>query len=238
MPRQAKAEYNFYHESPETSEFHRDVINGLNRRQRAIPPKYFYDHAGSMFFEAICEQPEYYPTRTEAALLIQYAEEIAEEAGGGCYLIEPGSGSCDKVRHLLEAMRPAAYVPLDISCEHLDRAAAGVACDHPWLDVHAVCADITEEVALPFVPEHAPAVMFYPGSSIGNFDPDDACEYLTGRAQAAGRGTGLLIAVDLKQAPASLDAPYKDSKGDTAEFNQNRLGRINREQAGVFTSAA
>ena len=234
MPRQAKAEYNFYHESPETSEFHRDVIAGLNRQPRTIPPKYFYDHAGSMLFEAICEQPEYYPTRTEAALLKQYAVEIAAEAGNGCYLIEPGSGSCEKVRHLLEAMRPAAYVPLDISCEHLDRAAAGVACDHPWLDVHAVCADITEEVALPFVPEHAPAVMFYPGSSIGNFDPDDACEFLKCLAQAAGRGSGLLIGVDLKKAPAILDAAYNDSKGVTAKFNQNLLRRINRELAGDF----
>lgn len=234
MTTQADPDYNFYHHSPGASEFHQDVIDGLGRRPRCIPPKYFYDRAGSSLFEAICEQPEYYPTRTEAALLKQYAGEIAEEAGNGCYLIEPGSGSCEKVRHLLEAMRPTAYVPLDISCEHLDRAAAGVASDHPWLDVHAVCADITEEVALPFVPEHAPAVMFYPGSSIGNFDPDDAREFLKCLAVAAGRGSGLLIGVDLKKAPAILDAAYNDSRGITAEFNQNLLHRINRELAGDF----
>jgi dimethylhistidine N-methyltransferase len=234
MTTQATADYKLHQHSPEASDFYRDVIDGLNRLPRRIPPKYFYDQAGSSLFEAICEQPEYYPTRTEAALLKQYAGEIAAEAGGGCYLIEPGSGSCEKVRHLLEAMRPAAYVPLDISCEYLDRAAAGVASDHPWLDVHAVCADITEEVALPFIPEHAPAMMFYPGSSIGNFDPDDAREFLECLAAAAGKGSGLLIGVDLKKEPAILDAAYNDIRGITAEFNQNLLHRINRELDGDF----
>ena len=233
-PSQATADYSFYQGSPETGEFHREVIDGLRRRPRSIPPKYFYDRTGSLLFETICEQPEYYPTRTETALLKKYAGEIAAEAGGGCYLSEPGSGSCEKVRHLLEAMRPSAYVPLDITCEHLDRAAAGVASDHPWLDVHAVCADITEEVDLPFVPEHAPAVMFYPGSSIGNFDPDDACDFLRCLAVAAGKGSGLLIGVDLKKAPAILDAAYNDSRGVTAEFNRNLLHRINRELDGDF----
>ncbi len=234
MTTQTNPDYNFYHRSPGTHEFHQDVIDGLSRRPRRIPPKYFYDQAGSSLFEAICELPEYYPTRTEAALLNQYAGEIAAEAGDGCYLIEPGSGSCEKVRHLLKAMRPAAYVPLDISCEHLERAAAGIANDHPWLDVHAVCADITEEVALPFVPEQAAAVMFYPGSSIGNFDPDDARDFLECLALVAGKGGGLLIGVDLKKAPAILDAAYNDSKGVTAEFNRNLLHRINRELDGDF----
>jgi len=233
MPKTATA-YNFYHEFSEQDVFHKDVIAGLSRQQRCIPPKYFYDRAGSLLFDAICVQPEYYPTRTEIALLKQYAGEIAETAGRDCYLIEPGSGSCEKVRHLLEALRPAAYVPLDISCEHLDAAAASIAGDFPWLDVHAVCTDITDEVALPFVPQQAASVMFYPGSSIGNFDPADARTFLSCLAGITGSGGGLLIGVDLKKDHALLDAAYNDREGVTAAFNRNVLHRINRELAGDF----
>jgi dimethylhistidine N-methyltransferase len=226
--------YRFYHMPFETDDFQQEVIDGLSQQQRCIPPKYFYDHAGSRLFESICEQPEYYPTRTEIALLQQYDREIAALAGSGCYLIEPGSGSCEKVRHLLEALRPAAYVPVDISCQHLESAAAGLADDFPWLDVHAVCADITHEVSLPFVPEPGDAVMFYPGSSIGNFDPADAVAFLGCLARITGQGGGLLIGVDLKKEHAVLDAAYNDAGGVTAAFNLNVLQRINRELDGDF----
>ena len=234
MTRTDTEDYAFYHVAPEEDNFQHAVIDGLSRRPRCIPPKYFYDQAGSHLFESICEQPEYYPTRTETALLKQYAHEIAAVAGSDCHLIEPGSGSCEKVRHLLDAMQPAAYLPLDISCEYLEKAAAGIAEDYPWLDVHAVCTDITDEVSLPFIPEQADAVMFYPGSSIGNFDPEDARAFLACLASITGEGGGLLIGVDLKKDPAILDAAYNDANGVTAAFNLNLLRRINRELAGDF----
>ena len=232
------ADYRFHHVPLERDDFYQEVIDGLSLPSRFIPPKYFYDHAGSRLFESICEQPEYYPTRTETALLKQYANEIAGLAGAGCYVIEPGSGSCEKVRLLLDALHPAAYVPLDISCTHLKKAAACIANDFPWLDVHAVCTDITAEVSLPFIPEKARSVMFYPGSSIGNFDPQDAVDFLSCLAKITGQGGGLLIGVDLKKDQNILDAAYNDACGITAAFNLNVLQRINRELAGDFNLQA
>ena len=234
----AEADYTFQQVPSEQDDFYREVINGLSQPARYIPPKYFYDHTGSRLFETICEQPEYYPTRTETALLKQHADEIARVAGSDRHLIEPGSGSCEKVRHLLDALQPAAYMPLDISCGFLEKAASGIADDYPWLDVHAVCTDITDEVSLPFIPEQAAAMMFYPGSSIGNFDPEDARTFLACLAALSGKGGGLLIGVDLKKAANVLDAAYNDANGVTAAFNLNLLQRINRELAGDFDLGA
>lgn len=229
MTTPAAEEYRFYNESPEADDFYREVIAGFSQYPRSIPPKYFYDEEGSRLFELICEQPEYYLTRTEVALLERHAGDIKALVGSGCYLVEPGSGSCEKVRLLLDALRPMAYVPMDISCEHLRSAAAGIATDYPWLDIHAVCADITREVSLSFIPEQAAPVMFYPGSSIGNFDPGDAVEFLTCLARIAGPGGGLLIGVDLKKDHATLQDAYNDASGVTAAFNLNLLQRANRE---------
>lgn len=229
MTTPAAEEYRFYNESPEADDFYREVIAGFSQHPRSIPPKYFYDEEGSRLFELICEQPEYYLTRTEVALLERHAGDIKALVGSGCYLVEPGSGSCEKVRLLLDALRPMAYVPMDISCEHLRSAAAGIATDYPWLDIHAVCADITREVSLSFIPEQAAPVMFYPGSSIGNFDPGDAVEFLTCLARIAGPGGGLLIGVDLKKDHATLQDAYNDASGVTAAFNLNLLQRANRE---------
>lgn len=234
MTNPAVEQYRFYNESPEAGDFYREVIAGFNQHPRSIPPKYFYDEAGSRLFESICEQPEYYPTRTEIALLERHAGEIKSLAGSGCYLVEPGSGNCEKARLLLDTLRPAAFVPMDISCEHLRAAAAGIAADYPWLDVHAVCADITREVSLAFIPEQATPVMFYPGSSIGNFDPDEAVEFLACLAQIAGPGGGLLIGVDLKKDHAILHNAYNDASGVTAAFNLNLLHRANRELQADF----
>ena len=221
--------YRFYNESPEAGDFYREVIAGFSQYPRSIPPKYFYDEEGSRLFESICEQPEYYLTRTEISLLEKHADDIRTFAGSDCYLVEPGSGSCEKVRLLLETLRPTAYVPMDISCAYLRSAAAGIATDYPWLDVHAVCADITREVSLAFIPEQAAPVMFYPGSSIGNFDPDAATEFLICLARIAGPGGGLLIGVDLKKDHATLHKAYNDARGITAAFNLNLLQRANRE---------
>ena len=222
-------EYRFYNESAEVDEFYREVIAGFSQHPRSIPPKYFYDEEGSRLFESICKQPEYYLTRTEIVLLEKHADDIKTLVGSGCYLVEPGSGSCEKVRLLLDTLHPTAYVPMDISCEHLRMAAAGIATDYPWLDVHAVCTDITREVSLSFIPEQAAPVMFYPGSSIGNFDPGDAVEFLTCLARIAGPGGGLLIGVDLKKDHATLQDAYNDVRGVTAAFNLNLLQRANRE---------
>lgn len=219
----------FHTTNPELSDFYREVIDGLTRRPRSIPPKYFYDVEGSRLFEAICKQPEYYPTRTEMALLEQYAGEIAALIRPGCYLIEPGSGSCEKVRLLLDLIEPQAYVPLDICCEHLKTAANKIAREFPGFDVHAVCTDITDSLSLPFIPADAQRVIFYPGSSIGNFDPCEAERFLEDLARIAGVGGGLLIGVDLKKPPERLNAAYNDASGVTAAFNLNLLHRINRE---------
>ncbi|HYQ72223.1 MAG TPA: L-histidine N(alpha)-methyltransferase, partial [Gammaproteobacteria bacterium] len=202
---------------------------------RRIPPKYFYDARGSRLFEAICEQPEYYPTRTEAGLLSRHAGDIAALAENDCCLIEPGSGSCDKVRLLLGNLRPAVYVPIDISCDHLQLAAECVARDFPWLEVHAVCTDITETVSLPIVARHARRVVFYPGSSIGNFEPAAATAFLRDLAGVAGPGGAVLIGVDLRKDDAVLNAAYNDAAGLTASFNLNLLRRINRELHADFS---
>jgi len=238
MAKAAIEEYRFYNESPEAVDFHREVIAGFSQHPRSIPPKYFYDEEGSRLFESICKQPEYYLTRTEIVLLEKHADEIKTLVGSGCYLVEPGSGSCEKVRLLLDTLCPMAYVPMDISCAHLRMAAAGIATDYPWLDVHAVCADITREVSLAFIPEQAAPVMFYPGSSIGNFDPDDAVEFLACLARIAGPGGGLLIGVDLKKDPATLHDAYNDAGGVTAAFNLNLLQRANRELDADFDMGA
>jgi len=229
MAKTATADYRFYNHSPEVDDFCREVIDGFSQNQRCIPPKYFYDEEGARLFEAICQQPEYYPTRTELSLLEKHAEDIRSHVGDGCYLVEPGSGSCEKVRLLLDTLRPEVYAPLDISCEQLKSAAAAVAADYPWLDVHAVCTDITSEVSLDFIPDETTPVMFYPGSSIGNFDPDDAVEFLACLAQLAGPGGGLLIGVDRKKDHETLHKAYNDAGGVTAAFNLNLLQRANRE---------
>ncbi|MGD2056187.1 MAG: L-histidine N(alpha)-methyltransferase [Gammaproteobacteria bacterium] len=233
------AEIRFSNANPGHADLYSEIFAGLSRRPCRIPPKFFYDEEGSRLFERICEQPEYYPTRTETALLQQVAGEITELAGGtGCYLVEPGSGSCEKVRTLLNPLKPDTYIPMDISCEHLRQAAHSVASEYPWLEVHAVCADITDTVSLPFIPEHATRVVFYPGSSIGNFEPFEAATFLGDLARLAGPNGGVLVGVDLKKDPAVLNAAYNDARGITAAFNLNLLKRINRELDGDFDIAS
>ena len=219
-------------EGADYSDFYHEVITGLERSPKQIPPKYFYDEAGSRLFELICEQPEYYPTRVETGMLARYADEIAGFIGDGCCLVEPGSGSCSKVRLLLDALQPSHYIPMDISGVHLHEAAGRVANDFPWLDVRAVCADITRQVELPGIAEGMQRVVFYPGSSIGNYEPGEAVEFLSRLAKMAGHGGSLLIGVDLEKDSSVLDSAYNDANGVTADFNLNLLHRINRELDG------
>lgn len=210
-----------------------DVIKGLGKPQKCIPPKYFYDEKGSQLFDQICQLREYYPTRTEMALLQAHREDFAQCISSNGTILELGSGSSLKIRLLLEAVRPAAYVAVDISKAHLLQAVQALARRYPWLEVHAVCADLTTEWKLPFSPKGA-ITAFYPGSSIGNFSPSQAVQLLTRVAHLVGSGGGLLIGVDLKKDTSILERAYNDAKGITAAFNFNLLERINRELQGNF----
>ncbi|MEH6578873.1 MAG: L-histidine N(alpha)-methyltransferase [Amphritea sp.] len=215
-----------------------DVMQGLRQRPAMIPPKYFYDANGSRIFDAITELPEYYPTRTEIGILSANAAEIARRVGTGSLLVEPGGGSCAKVHILLEGMRPKAYVPMDISKDHLRLATEELAIAFPWLEIHAACTDYTREMSLPPSTPPGTHVAFFPGSSIGNFDPDGAVDFLASIAQLVGPGGYLLIGVDLKKDKTILEAAYDDAAGVTAQFNLNLLTRINRELEGDFDLAA
>ncbi|MGZ8218371.1 L-histidine N(alpha)-methyltransferase [Methylomagnum sp.] len=214
-----------------------EVLNGLSAPQKRLPPKLFYDARGSRLFEAICETPEYYPTRTETAILRRCASEIAEAVGPDCLLIEPGSGAMDKARLLLDALRPAAYLPLDISGEHLHAAARALAADYPWLCVHAVCLDYSQgldRLDWSCVPKGRKKVVFFPGSTIGNFEPAEAAAFLRQAARLAAPDGGLLIGVDLKKDPERLHRAYNDAQGVTREFNLNLLHRLNAELGADF----
>ncbi|BCJ92354.1 dimethylhistidine N-methyltransferase [Terrihabitans soli] len=220
-------------------EFLRDVLNGLSQRQKTIPPKYFYDAAGSRLFDRICDLPEYYPTRTETKILRESAQDIAARAGWDVALIEFGSGSSTKVRILLDALRlPAAYVPIDICGPHLEDAAAALRRDYPQLAVTAIHADFTQEVQLPDSIRGKKRLGFFPGSTIGNFTPPEAEAFLSKAAKTLGAGADMLVGVDLKKHGAVLHAAYNDHAGVTAAFNLNLLTRINRELRGDFDLSA
>ena len=213
-----------------TSEFGRELHGGLSRRARSISPKYFYDVEGSALFDRICDLPEYYPTRTELRILTERAGEIAAQIGPNAEIIEFGAGSLTKVRLLLDALEtPRRYVPIDISGEHLEAAAVRLRADYPQLVVQPVAADYTMPLVLP-----APAVGagrrvgFFPGSTLGNFTPDEALAFLQLSARLL-RGGGLLLGVDLVKDPALLHAAYNDAQGVTAAFNLNLLRRANAE---------
>ena len=220
------------------NEFLHDVLQGLSQRPACIPPKYFYDAKGSKLFDAITELPEYYPTRTEIGILTANAAEIAQQVGTGSLLVEPGGGSCAKVHILLEGLQPRAYVPMDISRDHLQLAAEELAIAFPWLEIHAACTDYTREMQLPPSAPKGTHVAFFPGSSIGNFKPEGAVEFLQSVAELVGPGGYLLIGVDLKKDKAILEAAYDDDQGVTARFNLNLLEHINRELGANFDLGA
>lgn len=220
--------------SIETDCFRADVLAGLAQRQKRLPAKYFYNAAGSRLFDRITELDEYYPTRTELGIMRQHAPEMAERCGPRCLLVELGAGSLTKVRLLLDRLdRPAGFVPVDVSGEHLDSAAGELREDYPDLDVRPVCADFTGEFHLPLRGGFR-SVVYFPGSTVGNFDPADADDLLRKVADLVGCGGGLLLGVDLRKSPAILEAAYNDRAGVTAAFNLNLLVRINRELGADF----
>jgi dimethylhistidine N-methyltransferase len=217
-------------------EFRADVLAGLRRRPRELPCKYFYDARGSELFDRICELPEYYLTRTELAIMRRHAGEMADALGPGCLLVEYGSGSGLKTPLLLERLRgPAGYVPVDISRGHLLHSAAALAGRFPNLAVRPAWADFTRPFALPELPRPpARRAVYFPGSTVGNFGPDDAVSLLKGIAELVGPGGGLLIGVDLRKPAAAVEPAYNDAAGVTAAFNLNLLARINRELGADF----
>lgn len=228
------SQMHFYDYHPPVSDIRDEVLAGLNRCPKQIAPKYFYDRRGSQLFDAITELPEYYPTRTELGILESNGSQIAEFLGNDCLLMELGSGSSRKIRVLLDALQPAAYVPMDISRGHLLEAATILARDYPELEVHAACTDYSSDFELPDLPDHLPRAAFFPGSSIGNFEPEDARALLQRVGNHLGPDGKLLIGVDLKKDKATLHAAYNDAQQVTAAFNLNLLERINRELEADF----
>jgi dimethylhistidine N-methyltransferase len=211
------------------SDFARELFAGLSQGVRSVSPKFFYDAEGSALFDRICELPEYYPTRTELRILTDSAAEIAGQIGPDAEIIEFGAGSLTKVRLLLDALeRPRRYVPIDISGEHLEAAAGRLRADYPALEVQPVVADYTMPLVLPSRESAGQRVGFFPGSTLGNFSPEEALSFLQ-LAHRLLRGGGLLLGVDLVKDPARLHAAYNDAQGVTAAFNLNLLKRANAE---------
>ena len=218
--------------------FLRDVVAGLTARPKRLPPKYFYDEAGAQLFEDITRLPEYYPTRCELAILRERAGEIARFFPAGSALIELGSGSSKKVRIVLAAAPTiAAYVPVDISSQMLVQEAGELRRDHPRLMVLPVEADFTQPFSLPAAVAGRAHTGFFPGSTIGNFEPHEASSFLRHAGRMLGRGANLIIGVDLVKDASILNAAYDDDAGVTAKFNLNLLTRINRELGGDFDLA-
>ena len=225
------ASFAFHDLAPGEDSFRDAVLAGLSASPKSLPCKFFYDARGSALFEAICEVPEYYLTRTELAILETYAGAIAARIGPNCRLVELGSGASRKVRLLLNALEaPLAYIPVDISRDHLRDAAAGLAADFPELEVVAVCADYTRPFERPKIAGPAgKQVGFFPGSTIGNFEPEAVVAFLSHCGRLLGPGAEMLIGADVKKDKRILDAAYNDAEGLNAAFNLNLLHRIGKE---------
>jgi dimethylhistidine N-methyltransferase len=218
-------------QAPPLARFIDEAVIGLGASPKAISPKWFYDALGSKLFDAICDLPEYYPTRTEMKLFSDHAPDMAQRAGIDRVLIELGSGNGEKVRRLMSHLRPRAYVGVDISKEILHSATTKLKDEYPGLSVYAVCSDFSSGFRAPDELPEASRLYFYPGSSIGNFTPDEAVKLLQPLARP---GDALLIGVDLIKDRATLESAYDDALGVTAAFNLNLLARMNRELRANF----
>ncbi|OGA39967.1 MAG: dimethylhistidine N-methyltransferase [Betaproteobacteria bacterium RIFCSPLOWO2_12_FULL_62_13] len=231
----------FFHDlQPDAGSFLEDVIAGLSQPQKALNPKYFYDERGCELFEAICELPEYYPTRTEMAMMRAHVHEMTRRLGPGCALIEYGSGSSLKTRALIAELGPAVYMPIDIAAAQLRKSSIRLAEIFPDLLIAAVCADYSRPLALPDIAclKTHRRVIYFPGSTIGNFTVPEARQFLHDARRLAGAGGAMLVGVDLKKDHGVLHAAYNDTQGVTAAFNLNLLARINRELGADFDLAA
>src|SRR5574340_31671 len=226
----------FYDLSPPEDGFPQEILQGLSRSPKELPAKYFYDEQGSALFEAICELPEYYLTRAELELMERHVREIAEFVGPDCELIEFGSGSGRKTRLLVEAARPAVYVPVDIADAQLRQSSAELAALFPWLNICALCADFTRPLALPAWKgiRTRRRVVYFPGSTVGNFTQEEAARFMARLRTMVGNGGAVVVGVDLKKDVRLLHAAYNDAQGVTAAFNLNILRHVNRRLGADF----
>tara|TARA_A100001011_G_scaffold4763_1_gene5517 strand:+ start:3991 stop:4953 length:963 start_codon:yes stop_codon:yes gene_type:complete len=218
------------------NDFLNDVIEGLSQNPKTLKPKYFYDNRGAQLFTEICTTPEYYPTRTEIKILNQNAEDIASQIGDNTALIEYGSGALEKIKILLDFLNePVGLIPVDISEDQLFESAKNLENLYPDLEILPVAADFTKPIPIPEF-SHPPKrfVAFFPGSTIGNFEPDLAIQFLEGVTKTIGLDGLLLIGFDLKKDIETLLAAYDDQRGITSSFNKNLLSRINDELGGNF----
>lgn len=216
-----------------------DVLAGLSTTPKRLPSKYFYDAAGSRLFERICEQPEYYLTRTELAIMREHAEDMAHALGPQVRLVEYGSGAGLKTRQLLKELRsPVAYVPVEISRSALLASVERLSTEFPGIEMLPVCADFTQRVALP-EPTEPPrrTVVYFPGSTLGNFENAVAVKLLAQMRALVGPGGAVLLGLDRKKDTATIEAAYNDAAGVTAEFTLNLLARLNRELGADFELA-
>jgi dimethylhistidine N-methyltransferase len=225
----------FHDFSPDLGDFRRELTAGLSAAKKAIPCRFLYDARGSALFDRICKLPEYYPTRTELGILRAIAPEVAERIGPAAAMIELGGVNSSKARILLDALEePAAYIPIDISREHLRASAEALHAEKPGLSVLAVCADYTQPFDLPTAPGGGARLGFFPGSTIGNLQPDEAAAFLAAWAQRLGPGSAMVVGVDLRKDRAILEPAYDDAQGVTAAFSKNLLVRANRELGADF----
>src|SRR4030081_2218813 len=222
----------------QTTAFAGDVIDDLSQHPKRLSPKYFYDATGSELFEQITLLPEYYPTRTELGILRDRASEISAIIPEGAALVEFGAGATTKVRLLLNECAFGAYVPVDISGDFLKAQADALRKDCPGVDLYPVAADFTAPFALPEAVAAMPKVGFFPGSTLGNFEPHEACAFLRSARDILGHGAQMVIGVDLEKDERVLSRAYNDAAGVTARFNLNVLHRINRELGGNFELSA
>lgn len=215
--------------------FLRDVRSGLSLENKILNCKYFYDERGSRLFDQICELDEYYPTRVESAIMSEFAGAMAKLIGPDAVLVEYGSGSSTKTRLLLDHLQDLkAYLPVDISGDHLQATARRLKADYPGLDIHPIVADFTVPFELPFSYGTPSTSVYFPGSTIGNLTPDQAVVLLQSIADQCGNEGGLLVGFDLAKDESVMQAAYDDSEGVTAEFNLNLLRRINTELGANF----
>lgn len=214
-----------------------EVLAGFRSEPKQIAPKYFYDQKGAQLFDAITELDEYYVTRTEKQIFTDHRKDICAVVGSGANVIEPGAGSCEKIRWLLPELEPAQYTPMDISAEHLEMSAARLGDEYPELEIVAQPCDHTEGLHIE-AEDDAPRVFFYPGSSIGNFEPEEAVAFLREMRAGmdAGEKGGLLIGVDAKKDKQVLEAAYDDKAGVTSEFNLNVLDHLNELLGGNLSA--
>ncbi len=225
--------------APRAASLRAEVLGGLSDQPKSLPPKLFYDAHGAWLFTRICATQAYYPTRTETGILLRHAAEIADAVGPAATLVEPGAGDMRKIRLLLPALRPLGYVPVDISIEQLREEARQLAREFPWLAITAIAADFQAPALQRLIAaQRGRRVLFFPGSTIGNFEPEQAAAFLSRARVLLGENGAVLLGVDLQKAVAVLDRAYNDPEGYTARFNLNLLTRLNRELGAQFDPAA